>query len=203
MKIKHSEPTPIDPHWPPFIIRFSIKILLILLLLCNFKIQAQAQDKHLLRIYPFVKIDSVKDLSKHEIISIINEYVSKDSTLYLGPSSGMDVFQIETKTGNYTLGLIAGIGYGFKWAPDTKKPYVIGIDVFLKTGLTRDNSALKKDGTTNNSNDPNYFNIQAVGVISIFGGYLSAGYGISQGIGLNDTPNKFTPIVTIGTKIPL
>ena len=164
--------------------------ILLLLFLCS---GLQAQDKHPLRIYPVTKTVAIQhNPAVHGAITV-NEYQSKDSTIFLGPSTGIDVFQLETKTGNYTIGITPGVGYGFKWAPNKNQPYLIAIDLFLKTGLSVENTA----------NNPNYFNIQTTLNFSAVGGWINIGAGFSEGLGLNGAPNKSTPILTIGTKIPI
>jgi hypothetical protein len=171
----------------------TIALIIVLTLTSN---TLQAQDSHPLRVYPIKKTISAPHLKSSliQLDTAQNIYQSKDSTVYLGPSDGIDVFQLETKTGNWSFGLMAGIGYGIKYKPQKRHQYVAALDIFIKSGLT---------GNSPGSKGPDYFNLGIMPVASILGGYLRFGYGPQWSIGLNKLPNKFTGVLSIGSRIPL
>jgi hypothetical protein len=164
------------------------KIVLIFILLLSTAIITQAQH----RWYPF-KTKPVYGYMVQDTIHVspINE-VSKDSTLFFGPSVSFDIFQKEHKTGDYKLGVIPGVGYGIKWNPlKWKKNYLLGLDVFAQGNL-RDIADSDDPSKTNK-----YFTVDFIPVLTILN-WVHIGYGPRWNIGVNGTPNMNTGVFIIG-----
>jgi len=133
------------------------------------------------RWYPFTKITNLQAATG--TISISNT----DSTLYFGPSASVTVFSLETKTGNYELGVVPGVGYGIKYNPYLWSKPLLSLDVYLQAGLT-----------TLSGNK--YFKTQLLPVIGVLGwGYV--GYGYCWRIGVDGASNNNSGVLVIGANI--
>jgi hypothetical protein len=162
------------------------KIVKILCLLLFTAIYCNAQT-HPLRWYPIK--EPVPAVSKSMIGLNPNEFSTKDSTIYFGPSVAFDVFMKEKSSGSYTLGVIPGVGYGLKYNPfKWKNSYLVGLDVFAQAGLS---------GQNGSANTFNYFDVDIVPVITLMN-WIHVGYGPRFKIGLNGVPNANTWLFTIG-----
>lgn len=143
--------------------------------------QIQAQKTHSWRIYPFKTGEFVANNPKDLTISA----ETIDSTLYFGPSISLNVFQLETKTKDYKLGAVPGVGYGLKWNPyKWKNSYLFGIDAFAQADV-------------NEQGDSKYFTIDFLPVITILN-WVHIGYGPRFNIGLNGTKNASTGVFVLG-----
>lgn len=139
-----------------------------------------AQD-HPLRWYPFITREYVSVYPDDLTIS----EATVDSTIYFGPSVAFNVFQRESKTGDYTLGVIPGVGYGIKWNPfEWKDGFLLGLDLFVQADV-------------NESGDKKYFTIDFLPVITVLN-WVHIGYGPRWNIGLDGTKNANTGVFLIG-----
>lgn len=164
------------------------KMLKILCLLLITTIACSAQT-HPLRWYPIKAPVATINPAAKSFGTNPNEFTTKDSTIYFGPSVAFDVFMKEKSSGNYTLGVIPGVGYGVKYNPfKWKSSYLIGLDVFAQAGLS---------GTNGASNTFSYFDIDIVPVITLMN-WIHVGYGPRFKVGLNGVPNANTWLFTIG-----
>lgn len=142
---------------------------LIVALLLTVSVSAMAQ--HPLRWYPFQKRDKAVEMS------------FKDSTLFLAPSVAFDVFTKQIDTGDYSIGVIPGVGYGLKWNPfKWEDDYLLGVDIFAEAAM---------------SEDDDVFNIRVLPVVT-FMNWIHIGYGTIFRVGLNGKSDNKTGVFTIG-----
>jgi hypothetical protein len=131
--------------------------------------------------YPFTKTTNLQ--SSTGTISISNT----DSTLYFGASASVTMFTLETKTDNYELGAVPGVGYGIKYNPYLWSKPLLSVDLYLQAGLT----TLSGD---------KYFKTQLLPVIGVLGwGYI--GYGYCWRIGVDGASNNNSGVLVIGANI--
>jgi len=153
-----------------------MKRLLFCAALCSIVFTTTFAQQHKARWYPW----NIRIAPR-----VPTEYI--DSTKYFGPSIAVNLFQRETATKEYTVGLVTGVGYGFKWNPfQWDNSYLIGVDVFAQAGVTEYPDAGDK-----------YFVIGITPVITVLN-WIHVGYGPRWKIGLNDTKNVNTGVFMIG-----
>lgn len=164
------------------------------LVLFAFNMQTKAQISHPYRWYP-VEIKSSAPVyvdSKDAILlntMAPNQFSTKDSSIYFGPSVAFDVFEKERSSGAYTLGVIPGVGYGVKYNPFLwSNSYLVGLDLFAQAGLT---------GSQTDPTAAKYFVVDIVPVITVIN-WVHIGWGPRFKIGLNGTSNANTSLFTIG-----
>jgi hypothetical protein len=162
----------------------------VLVITLLFMVGAVNAQSHPLRWYPFKTGEYVAanpdDLTISEAM--------KDSTIYFGPSVSFDVFQRESKTGDYTLGVLPGIGYGVKWNPfKWEDSYLVGLDLFVQADVNESSETNNAGETIENK----YFTIDFLPVVTILN-WIHIGYGPRWNIGLNGTKNMNTGVFLIG-----
>lgn len=158
------------------------KIVLLGALFITITLCASAQKSNPLHWYPFQKkvTETVTDGRMK------TEMAFKDSTLFFAPSVSFDVFSKEKDTGDYSLGVIPGVGYGLKWNPfKWQDNYLLGIDLFAQAALS------------GADNDAKYFNIRMLPTITLLN-WIHVGYGAVWKVGLNGNPNINTSVFSIG-----
>jgi len=150
------------------------KILILGFILSCVGMSANAQKHHILRVYPFktMQTQNLKDVRSTNI----------DSTIFFGASVGFDVFLKEQKSGDYSIGAIPGVGYGFKWDPKwnpvKKTASLLSLDIFTEAKL--DKEILDTEIPTT----AKYFNIRILPMVGLFD-WVHIGYGPLFKIGVN------------------
>jgi hypothetical protein len=118
--------------------------------------------------------------------------VSASGDVWLGPSVGFDVFQIDLKTRQYVTGIVPGIGYGLKYKPAgwTMTNAVIAFDVFVQASLI-DNSTTVPGAK--------YFAIEALPIVTLID-WISVGFGMEEFIGVSSLPSELHWVFSFGMK---
>ncbi len=118
--------------------------------------------------------------------------VGATGDLWLGPSVGFDVFQIDLKSRQYVTGIVPGIGYGLKYKPAgwTMTNAVIAFDVFVQASLIDNSSSVP---------GAKYFAIEALPILTIID-WVSVGFGAEEFIGVSSLPSELHWVFSFGMK---
>lgn len=152
------------------------KILIVAVILSGLSLSLSAQQKHPLRIYPFMKSQPV------ELRGITNPQV--DSTFFFGASVATELFTKEIKSGESAFGVMPGAGFGLKWNPKwnpIKTKSFLSLDLFAQAKQSKDEFIDQETATGITSK---YFDIKLTPMLGIFD-WIRAGYGPLFRIGTN------------------
>lgn len=164
--------------------------LLLPFLACLFAAPARAEFGRTYISGP--RAQPVQPLPKEEGASLGDLKVGTAGDVWLGPSVGFDVFQIDLKTRQYVTGIVPGIGYGLKYKPAgwTLTNAVIALDVFVQASLVDNSTAVP---------GAKYFAIEALPIVT-FIDWVSVGFGAEEFIGVSSLPSELHWVFSFGMK---
>ena len=113
---------------------------------------------------------------KEDSVESVYVKLVPDSTLWFGPSVGLDFFLRESQSGAYRAGILPGVGYGLKYKPKSwRSGFLVGLDIFLQGSLSEE--VEEHDGL-------DYFNVDVIPVFTVMN-WVGVGFGPRFKVGLN------------------